>query len=208
MFQRLNKIFVSEANSSSKQEPEFTEKEDDVWIFFSAEEEEEEEAISEESSTEHTLVFSCLPASLECLADTSASCFLQFESCPMEESRFITLAPCFTAGGLTTIKAETSPMENLLIKHSSMSVYVVYNSCPGLNESQGTEMEAQNELGQHIHCYVAALTAHATLLEQPKTFQLSQNSLCRQNLTRDCRSQQVKHNGCVVHQPCPSWYNY
>ncbi|XP_007999321.1 tumor protein p53-inducible nuclear protein 1 isoform X2 [Macaca nemestrina] len=145
MFQRLNKMFVGEVSSSSNQEPEFSEKEDDEWILvdfidtctgFSAEEEEEEEEdISEESPTEHPSVFSCLPASLECLADTSDSCFLQFESCPMEESWFITPPPCFTAGGLTTIKVETSPMENLLIEHPSMSVYAVHNSCPGLSEA-------------------------------------------------------------------------
>lgn len=144
MFQRLNKMFVGEVTTSSSQEPEFSEKEDDEWILvdfidtctgFSAEEEEEDEDIGEESSAEHTSVFSCLPASLECLADTSDSCFLQFESCPMEESWFITPPPCFTAGGLTTIKVETSPMENLLIEHPSMSVYAVHNSCPGLSEA-------------------------------------------------------------------------
>lgn len=108
----------------------------DTCTGFSAEEEEDDDdGISEESPTEHPSVFSCLPASLECLADPSDSCFLQFESCPMEESWFITPPPCFTAGGLTTIKVETSPMENLLIEHPSMSVYAVHNSCPGLSEA-------------------------------------------------------------------------
>ncbi|XP_023381556.1 tumor protein p53-inducible nuclear protein 1 isoform X2 [Pteropus medius] len=157
MFQRLNKLFVGEVNTSSNQEPEFSEKEDDEWILvdfiathvdsnldtctgLSAAEDEEEEDISEGSPTKHPSVFSCLPASLECLADTSDSCFLQFESCPMEESWFITPPPCFTAGGLTTIKVETSPMENLLIEHPSMSVYAVHNSCSGLNEAScGTD---------------------------------------------------------------------
>ncbi|XP_013207401.1 tumor protein p53-inducible nuclear protein 1 isoform X2 [Microtus ochrogaster] len=145
MFQRLNRMFVGEVTSSPNQEPEFSEKEDGEWILvdftdtctgFSAEEEEEEDDdISEESPTEHTSVFSCLPASLECLADTSDSCFLQFESCPMEESWFITPPPCFTAGGLTAVKVETSPMENLLIEHPSMSVYAVHSSCAGLSEA-------------------------------------------------------------------------
>ncbi|XP_004431237.1 PREDICTED: tumor protein p53-inducible nuclear protein 1 isoform X1 [Ceratotherium simum simum] len=240
MFQRLNKMFVGEVNASSNQEPEFSEKEDDEWILvdfidtcagFSAAEDEEEEDISEEAPTEHPSVFSCLPASLECLADTSDSCFLQFESCPMEESWFITPPPCFTAGGLTTIKVETSPMENLLIEHPSMSVYAVHNSCPSLNEAScgadefhnpsSPRVEAQSEMGQHIHCYVAALASHTAFLEQPKSFRPSQwirehserqslnrNSLRRQNLTRDCHSRQVKHNGWAVHQPCPRQYNY
>ncbi|XP_006884640.1 PREDICTED: tumor protein p53-inducible nuclear protein 1 isoform X2 [Elephantulus edwardii] len=142
MFQRLSKKFVSEVNTSN-QEPEFSEKEDDEWILvdfidtctgLSAEEEEDED-ISEESPTEQPAVFSCLPASFQCLADPSDSCFLQFKSCPMEESWFITPPPCFTAVGLTTIKVETSPMENLLIEHPSMSVYAVHNSCPSLNKA-------------------------------------------------------------------------
>lgn len=33
MFQRLNKMFVGEVNTSSNQEPEFSEKEDDEWIL-------------------------------------------------------------------------------------------------------------------------------------------------------------------------------
>ncbi|ERE85292.1 tumor protein p53-inducible nuclear protein 1 isoform X1 [Cricetulus griseus] len=239
MFQRLNKMFVGEVATSSNEEPEFSEKEDDEWILvdfidtctgFSAEEEEEDDDISEESPAEHTSVFSCLPASLECLADTSDSCFLQFESCPMEESWFITPPPCFTAGGLTTIKVETSPMENLLIEHPSMSVYAVHNSCPGLSEascgneeynSSSPRMEAQSEIGEHIHCCVAALAAQATFLEQPKGFRPSQwikghserqslnrNGLRRHNLTRDCHARQMKHSGWVVHQPCPRQYNY
>lgn len=82
-------------------------------------------------------------------------------------------------------------------------------------------MEAENEVGQHIHCYVAALAAHTAFLEQPKSFRPSQwikehserqslnrNSLRRQNLTRDCHSRPVKHSGWAVHQPCPRQYNY
>ncbi|XP_001368955.1 tumor protein p53-inducible nuclear protein 1 isoform X1 [Monodelphis domestica] len=233
MFQRLNSMFVGEIKNSSSKEPEFSEKEDDEWILvdfidtnFSTEVEEED--VSEESPTNHPPVFSCLPASLECLADTSESCFVQFEACPMEESWFITPPPCFTAGGLTTIKVETSPLENLLIEHPSMSVY---NSSRNLNEAgcetdefhnpSSPRLEVQNEMGQHVHCYVAALAAHSTFLEQTKSFRptqwikehserhsLNRNSLRRQNLTRDCHSRQIKHNGWVVHQPCQRQYNY
>lgn len=82
-------------------------------------------------------------------------------------------------------------------------------------------VETQNEVGQHIHCYVAAVAAHTAFLEQPKSFRPSQwikehserqslnrNSLRRQNLTRDCHSRQVKHSSWAVHQPCPRQYNY
>lgn len=39
----------------------------------------------------------------------------------MEESWFVTPPPCFTSTGAVTV--ETSPLENLLIEHPSMSVY-------------------------------------------------------------------------------------
>lgn len=86
--------------------------------------------IHEAPPTEHPCVFPWLPESLECLPDTSDSCFLQSESCSMEESCFITFPPCFTASGLTAIKVETSRTEKLLIQHPSMSINDLHNSCP------------------------------------------------------------------------------
>ncbi|XP_014821033.1 PREDICTED: tumor protein p53-inducible nuclear protein 1 isoform X3 [Calidris pugnax] len=141
MFQRLNNMLMGEINSLSSQEPEFSEKEDDEWILvdFIADTctncSAEEADMAEASAADGSPVFSCLPSPLERLPEASESCFIQFESCPMEESWFITPPPCFTAGGLTTIKVETSPMENLLIEHPSMSVYAVHNTCHGLNET-------------------------------------------------------------------------
>ncbi|XP_041455347.1 tumor protein p53-inducible nuclear protein 2-like [Lytechinus variegatus] len=41
----------------------------------------------------------------------------------MEESWFITPPPCFTAGGHSPHQLATSPLEDLLIEHPSMSVY-------------------------------------------------------------------------------------
>lgn len=44
----------------------------------------------------------------------------------MEESWFVTPPPCFTSAG--PVHMETSPLENLLIEHPSMSVYQHSNS--------------------------------------------------------------------------------
>ncbi|KYO29423.1 tumor protein p53-inducible nuclear protein 1 isoform A [Alligator mississippiensis] len=124
MFQRLNNMLVGEINNLSSQEPEFSEKEDEEWILvdfidtctnFST----EEEDISETSASDTTPVFSCLPTSLECLADAT--------------------------GGLTTIKVETSPMENLLIEHPSMSVYAIRNTCHSLDETSCGDEEFHNQ---------------------------------------------------------------
>ncbi|XP_069477479.1 tumor protein p53-inducible nuclear protein 1 isoform X2 [Ambystoma mexicanum] len=134
-------------------------------------------------------------------------------------------------GGLTTIKVETSPMENLLIEHPSMSVYAFPNPCHEEQQrSCGSEMlhkpskarvDAQNEMGQHIRCYVSALAAHTNFLEQAKRFHpkqwskghnerssLNRNRLRRQNLTRECHSRQIKQSGLFVRQPCQRQYNY
>ncbi|KAL8181895.1 UNVERIFIED_CONTAM: hypothetical protein K2H54_033961, partial [Gekko kuhli] len=157
MFQRLNNMFVGEINNFPSQEPEFSEKEEEEWILVdfidtctNCSTVEEESDIPDTSSVDHSPVFSCLPASLESLADASESCFIQFDSCPMEESWFITPPPCFTAGGLTAIKVETSPLENLLIEHPSMSVYAVHNTCHSLNKAScGDEEEEEAEEESH-----------------------------------------------------------
>lgn len=88
----------------------------------------------EEASTLKDMAFvdehpvkSFTSGALKPFGNSSDSYFVHFESCPMEESWFITPPPCFTAGDLTTKEVETSPMENLLIEHPSMSVYAVNN---------------------------------------------------------------------------------
>lgn len=76
-------------------------------------------------------------------------------------------------------------------------------------------------MGQRVHCYVTALATSSTFLEKNKSFRpthwikehnerhyLNRNSLRRQNLTRDCHSRQIKHNGLFVHQPCQRQFNY
>ncbi|XP_017279267.1 tumor protein p53-inducible nuclear protein 1 [Kryptolebias marmoratus] len=49
--------------------------------------------------------------------------FLRLEACSLEESWFVTPPPCFTGHSNQPVLLETSPLENLLIEHPSMSVY-------------------------------------------------------------------------------------
>ncbi|XP_069076596.1 tumor protein p53-inducible nuclear protein 1 [Pleurodeles waltl] len=236
MFQRLNNMFMGEPEKLSSKEPEFSEKEDNEWILVDFIDtcthcSSEEAEIETSPTADFTPIFSCSSTSLECLADATESCFIQFEHCPLEESWFVTPPPCFTAGGLTTLTVETSPMENLLIEHPSMSVYAFPRpcrnaqetscepaSCPNPSTLRG---DAKNETAQHIRCYVSALAAHHTFLEQAKRFHptqwakehnerpyLNRNRLRRHNLTRNCHSRQIKHNGLFVRQPCQRQYNY
>ncbi|PWA24977.1 hypothetical protein CCH79_00015461 [Gambusia affinis] len=57
--------------------------------------------------------------------------FLHLNACSLEESWFVTPPPCFTGHGGQPVLLETSPLENLLIEHPSMSVYA-HHSPPRL----------------------------------------------------------------------------
>lgn len=55
--------------------------------------------------------------------------FQRLEACSLEESWFVTPPPCFGGGRRgKPMVLETSPLENLLIEHPSMSVYTTH--CP------------------------------------------------------------------------------
>ncbi|XP_056141779.1 tumor protein p53-inducible nuclear protein 1 [Lampris incognitus] len=122
--------------------------------------------------------------------------FLRLEACSLEESWFITPPPCFTGRGSQPVLLETSPLENLLIEHPSMSVYahhspprLALNPLPhslslGLLPGNVPKPPASNGGKEDVPChrsegaavqrctsfqaacYAAALSAHAGLLQQ------------------------------------------
>ncbi|KAM9852330.1 tumor protein p53-inducible nuclear protein 1 [Aulostomus maculatus] len=57
--------------------------------------------------------------------------FLRLDASSLEESWFVTPPPCFTGRSSQPVLLETSPLENLLIEHPSMSVYA-HHSPPRL----------------------------------------------------------------------------
>ncbi|OCT77046.1 tumor protein p53-inducible nuclear protein 1 [Xenopus laevis] len=237
MFQRLNNMFARECSNVSSQETKLSEKEDDEWIVvdFIAQVDPgsrfSEEAATFEviSHSDETPVTPQGPSAFERLGTTSDSCFIHFNLCPMEESWFVTPPPCFTAGGLTSVGVKTSPLENLLIEHPSMSVYAVHNLChkpetscesvfPRLDRIESDTEDKKK--GKHPHCSIAALAARMKGLENTKTYlsnkltkrhldkHLNRKGFRLQNLIRGCRSQQIKHSRHLVHQPSRRQYNY
>ncbi|XP_010754818.3 tumor protein p53-inducible nuclear protein 1 [Larimichthys crocea] len=64
--------------------------------------------------------------------DEEESGFLSLDVGSLEESWFVTPPPCFTGRGSKPVLLETSPLENLLIEHPSMSVYA-HHSPPRLS---------------------------------------------------------------------------
>ncbi|XP_064194918.1 tumor protein p53-inducible nuclear protein 1 isoform X1 [Anguilla rostrata] len=155
--------------------------------------------------------------------------FLRLEACALEESWFITPPPCFTAGGRAPVLLETSPLENLLIEHPSMSVYAVHaprralrdTACRSLDQPLH-RVEAQRRPSGHAACYATALSARTSFPEQAKQGRLAQrprdgaerqhlsrNALRRLNLLRDGSARQAKSGGGVlVHQPGQRQFNY
>lgn len=94
---------------------------EDDWILVDR----DSEGNSEVSSDEEECDDRRSPATLSLqrnLTRTSSSSSLRSLPCAtMEESWFLTPPACFTSAG--PIHMETSPLENLLIEHPSMSVY-------------------------------------------------------------------------------------
>ncbi|KAG8570343.1 hypothetical protein GDO81_011224 [Engystomops pustulosus] len=230
MFQKLNSMFVKDAGSVLNRDPELSEKEDEEWIVVDfivnkcTRTPEDASAFEEIEYVNEDPVLDFPPGAFEQMNDTSDSCYVHFDPCRLEESWFVTPPPCFTAGELDTVEVETSPMENLLIEHPSMSVYAVHNLYSKQPRTSDSEKHNSSSIGvdpglksvpQHVRCFVAART---TLLNATKTIPLSKQkmektvlnrkSLRRQNRIRGCHTHQVKHSGVIVHQPCQRRYNY
>ncbi|XP_067163667.1 tumor protein p53-inducible nuclear protein 2 isoform X2 [Apteryx mantelli] len=120
---------------------------------------------------------------------------------------------------------ESNPMEDLLIEHPSMSVYVTSNSLVVDRESpeeisEGEVLEPRLE--RHAPHHSTSLTVKAAILEKvsqarrvqrakqlAEKHRLSQKALQRQNRTRERPSRRIKQQGgSFVHQPCQRHCNY
>ncbi|MBN3273593.1 T53I1 protein, partial [Polyodon spathula] len=243
MFQRFTSTIFGHVDDGNKckTEPDFHEKEDDdEWILvdylvdacINTSRDEVDVYEKDASSMDCPTLFSSSSSSssssfLEFTGDPSDPVFLQLDCCALEESWFITPPPCFTAGGHTPVQVESSPMENLLIEHPSMSVYAVNfrhsvketARRSGSTDKSVLRVEAQCKRGQPFSCYAAAMAAHTSFREQTKHTRLAQrtkenierlhltrNALRRQNLAKDSR--QAKQRGFLVHQPSQRQFNY
>lgn len=77
----------------------------------------------------------------------------------MEESWFVTPPPCFTSTG--PIQIQTSPLENLLIEHPSMSVYHSLRSGDGIYEDDDNIVLVDFDFGT-IESHPAADRTHVS----------------------------------------------
>uniref|UniRef100_H3BIF2 Tumor protein p53 inducible nuclear protein 2 n=1 Tax=Latimeria chalumnae TaxID=7897 RepID=H3BIF2_LATCH len=173
-------------------------------------------------------------SSLEYLSDCNSGPLLP-QPCGMEESWFVTPPPCFTAECEGPVKVESSPMENLLIEHPSMSVYSSSN--PGNNSTmeeitleggdQGLpsppppKKKKKIQVERRTATHPTAITSQARTLEKVSHIRhiqraklrvekhwLTKSHFQRQNLARECRPRRAKHQGSFVYQPCQRQYNH
>lgn len=144
--------------------------------------------------------------------------------CLMDESWFVTPPPCFTAEEPGLDGVGSSPMEDLLIEHPSMSVYVtstleVDGEGPEDDAAEAVP-EPRPELppahhGRALPVKAAALDklGQAQRAQRAKQLaerhRLGQKALQRQNRARQRPSRRAKQlPGAFVHQPCQRHCNY
>uniref|UniRef100_A0A8D0AZJ7 Tumor protein p53 inducible nuclear protein 2 n=1 Tax=Salvator merianae TaxID=96440 RepID=A0A8D0AZJ7_SALMN len=127
--------------------------------------------------------------------------------------------------GPDPVSMESNPMEDLLIEHPSMSVYVTSSSIV-MEKEDPEEYTHKSEvperrLQRHAPHHSNSLATKAAILEKvnqvrriQRAKQLSEKHkfspkvMQRQNRTRECRPRRAKHQGSFVYQPCQRQYNY
>ncbi|XP_067410562.1 tumor protein p53-inducible nuclear protein 2 isoform X1 [Emydura macquarii macquarii] len=239
MFQRLTSLFFSDNTTSEGLEgPKpfvSEEEEEDGWLIIDlpasyASASSEEQRVGERDSvcTSQSCPGSPPPTTSsphslsDCVGRPVPS---QPDPCLMDESWFVTPPPCFTAEGPSPVRVESSPMEDLLIEHPSMSVYVTSNSIVVERESPEEPISEgevpEPRLERHTSHHATSLTAKAAILEKVsqvrriqrakqlvEKHKLSQKVMQRQNRARECHPRRAKHQGSFVYQPCQRQYNY
>ncbi|XP_069508388.1 tumor protein p53-inducible nuclear protein 2 isoform X2 [Ambystoma mexicanum] len=129
------------------------------------------------------------------------------------------------------VSVESSPLEDLLIEHPSMSVYVTSNSIvvesvsaresESLSSRSSERTPSRNRVERRANHHPTSIAAKAALLEkvgQVRRIQrakervernkLSRKALQRQNLTREVHPRRAKHLSNFVCQPSQRISNY
>ncbi|XP_036275687.1 tumor protein p53-inducible nuclear protein 2 isoform X1 [Pipistrellus kuhlii] len=155
----------------------------------------------------------------------------------MDESWFVTPPACFTAEGpgLGPALLQSSPLEDLLIEHPSMSVYVTGSTIvlepappsplpdadpPDGDLSEGEPAPVRREPRAPPHA-AAPPPARAALQERAgparrlqrarqraERHALSAKVMQRQNRARESHPRRPKHQGSFIYQPCQRQFNY
>ncbi|XP_054836050.1 tumor protein p53-inducible nuclear protein 2 isoform X1 [Eublepharis macularius] len=239
MFQRFTSLFFSDTSApEGLEEPKpfvSEEEEDDGWLIIDlpdsyASASSKERWVGEKDSVCTSRCRHGSPPPTTSSPHSLSGCVSrsmpsQPDPCLMDESWFVTPPPCFTAEGPDPVNMESNPMEDLLIEHPSMSVYVTSSSIIVESESPEEHIHEaeipERHLQRHAPHHSTSLANKAAILEKVnqvrriqrakqlvEKHKLSKKVMQRQNRTRECRPPRAKHQGSFVYQPCQRQYNY
>ncbi|KAM4622445.1 tumor protein p53-inducible nuclear protein 2 [Discoglossus pictus] len=218
MFQRLTRLFFSEDPVDDIEEPKafVSEEEDDGWLIidipdsFSLTSSGDELAQAQEDSL--------VPCPLShSLAERIGWSIPPHPPHSMDESWFVTPPPCFTAEGPSHSVVGSSPLEDLLIEHPSMSVYITSGSIVVERETSEITRDrspSKTRVERRTPHHTTSVSAKAAILgkvgqasriQRAKAMvdrrKTSRKNLQRQNLAREFQGRTTARHRTFVCQP-------
>ncbi|KAM5135600.1 tumor protein p53-inducible nuclear protein 2 [Mantella aurantiaca] len=224
MFQRLTRLFFSEGPANDPEEPKafISEEEDDGWLIIDI-----PDSYTLTSSRDDVAegqdgdASSPLPHSL---GERIGWSIPPRPPHSMDESWFVTPPPCFTAEGPSQSVVGSSPLEDLLIEHPSMSVYITTGSIVvGREASEVTRdrSPSKTRVERRTPHHATSVSAKAAILGkvgqvsriQRAKAQVDRRKLGRKNLQRQNLAQALQVRNAVRHrnfvcQPRQRQYNH
>lgn len=219
MFQRFTRLFFSEGPASDPVEPKAfitEEEEDDGWLIIDIPDSYTLTSSRDDVAEGPTdsIDSSPLPHSLGERIGWSIS---PIPPQSMDESWFVTPPPCFTAEGPGHDALGSSPLEDLLIEHPSMSVYITTGSIvveEDTHEITRDRSPSKTRLERRTPHHATSVTAKAAILEkvgQVSRIQrakavvdrrkLGRKNLQRQNLAREFQGRNTVRHRNYLCQP-------
>ncbi|KAG8446215.1 hypothetical protein GDO86_013897 [Hymenochirus boettgeri] len=215
MFQRLTRLFFSDQPSNDTDEPKpiVCEEEDDGWLIIDIPDC-YDSIRDDEAQEEDNIVPSPLSHSL---AERIGWSIPPHPPQSMDESWFVTPPPCFTAEAPGDTELGTSPLEDLLIEHPSMSVYITNGSI--VMEQETAEITiirppSKTRVERRTPHHVTSTSAKAAILgkvgqvsrlQRAKAIadkhKISRKNLQRQNLAREIRGRSTNRHRDFICQP-------
>ncbi|XP_068120315.1 tumor protein p53-inducible nuclear protein 2 [Hyperolius riggenbachi] len=220
MFQRFTQLFFSEGPVTEPEEPKafVSEEEDDGWLIIDIPESytltSSRDDVAEEQEDKDD---SCpLPHSL---GERIGWSIPPRPPHSMDESWFVTPPPCFTAEAPGQSAVGSSPLEDLLIEHPSMSVYITSGSIVvGTDTSEVTvtrdRSPSKTRVERRTPHHATSATAKAVILEkvgQVSRIQrakglvdrrkLGRKNLQRQNLVQEFKGRNAARHRSHLSQP-------
>ncbi|XP_063816306.1 tumor protein p53-inducible nuclear protein 2 [Pseudophryne corroboree] len=218
MFQRLTRLFFSEGPVTDPTEPKafVSEEEDDGWLIIDIPDSYILASSGEDvaEGQVENVASSPLPHSL---GERIGWSIPPHPPHSMDESWFVTPPPCFTAEGPGHSAVGSSPLEDLLIEHPSMSVYVTSGSIvveQDTSDITRNRSPSKTRVERRTPHHATSVSAKAAILEkvgQVSRIQraraladkrkLGRKNLQRQNLAREFQGRNAVRNRSYMCQP-------